>query len=60
MKTVHTELYKNYVDPKDLLDSYYNYEVTLKALLTCFDECGVQYVHDELTGLVSLGVNNES
>jgi hypothetical protein len=54
MLTVHTELYRNYADPKDLLEAYYRYEVTLKALITCFDECDVDYVKDELTGLVAL------
>lgn len=43
-----------YGTPTAMLDAYYDGRIDFDTILTCFDECGVDFATDDLTGMIEL------
>ena len=43
-----------YPTPQDMLDAYYDGQVDFNNIISCFDECGVDFDVDDLTGMIEL------
>jgi hypothetical protein len=43
-----------YPTPQDMLDAYYDGQVDFNSIISCFDECGVDFDVDDLTGMIEI------
>ena len=46
--------YTDYVTPQDMLNAYYEGQIEFNSIISCFDECGVDFYVDDLTGMIEL------
>jgi|TARA_R110000850_G_scaffold252344_1_gene377527 hypothetical protein len=46
--------YNPYPTPQDMLDAYYEGQIDFNSVILCFDECGVDFDIDVLTGMIDL------
>ena len=43
-----------YATPTAMLDAYYDGRIDFDTILTCFNECGVDFAIDDFTGMIEL------
>ena len=46
--------YASYATPQDMLDAYYDGQIDFNNILSSFDECGVDFYVDDLTGMIEI------